>query len=452
MQISSSSLQGSSQHLLEKKESERESLTYRSPTESISVSVERQHDSANHQSGAKGSIAAKVGELQQRGTAKEAKALTDELLAKNKTGQTLYTRTGVVNTNGNEQAGVSLLQERRDHTAFKSLSAAATEQAPLIKIDDKLNLMLRMIESMTGRRIDSTLFGAADIVPAQRTDQVLAGNIAEGNRLLSLAYSTLAAQSLQTGNNPSALPGTGNVSSTGNLSASANLSGSATAQTFGLSYSYQYSYSETEHSEFSFQGTVSLDSGETLQINHRASFQYHYATTESVNLTAGNLQLIDPLIINFSNSTLQLSEQRYEFDLNQDGDADNIHFASGSTAFLALDRNQDGRINDGGELFGATSGDGFADLAAYDDDGNGFIDKGDVIFTNLLLFSKDAAGQDQIRTLQDSGIAAIGLTNTSTPFSLRASDQQIQGVLRSSGLFITEEGKTGSLHQIDLTV
>ena len=39
-------------------------------------------------------------------------------------------------------------------------------------------------------------------------------------------------------------------------------------------------------------------------------------------------------------------------------------------AFLSLDKNSDGIINDGSELFGAASGNGFADLAKYDEDGN----------------------------------------------------------------------------------
>ena len=41
----------------------------------------------------------------------------------------------------------------------------------------------------------------------------------------------------------------------------------------------------------------------------------------------------------------------------------------------ALDINEDGKINDGKELFGTASGNGFGDLAAYDQDNNGWIDE-----------------------------------------------------------------------------
>ncbi len=37
----------------------------------------------------------------------------------------------------------------------------------------------------------------------------------------------------------------------------------------------------------------------------------------------------------------------------------NIAFATGNSGFLAFDKNADGMINDGSELFGPESGNGF---------------------------------------------------------------------------------------------
>jgi hypothetical protein len=56
------------------------------------------------------------------------------------------------------------------------------------------------------------------------------------------------------------------------------------------------------------------------------------------------------------------------------------------------DRNGDGAIDHGRELSGATTGDGFAELAAYDEDGNGWIDENDSIYQHLRIWSKDAQG------------------------------------------------------------
>lgn len=55
------------------------------------------------------------------------------------------------------------------------------------------------------------------------------------------------------------------------------------------------------------------------------------------------------------------------------------------SGFLALDRNQNGVVDDGSELFGTQSGDGFAHLALYDQDSNGWIDANDPVFDKLRI-------------------------------------------------------------------
>ena len=64
----------------------------------------------------------------------------------------------------------------------------------------------------------------------------------------------------------------------------------------------------------------------------------------------------------------ELSDQTFYFDLDADGKEEEISVLNGS-GYLALDKNGDGVINDGSELFGTKNGDGFADLARYDEDG-----------------------------------------------------------------------------------
>lgn len=67
-----------------------------------------------------------------------------------------------------------------------------------------------------------------------------------------------------------------------------------------------------------------------------------------------------------SRPAASLTERDFAFDIDLDGHADQIAFVGTGSGFLALDRNGDGEINDGSELFGPESGDGFAELAAYD--------------------------------------------------------------------------------------
>ncbi len=164
--------------------------------------------------------------------------------------------------------------------------------------------------------------------------------------------------------------------------------------------------------------------------------------------------LKDPLVISFDGKAAELSQERFEFDLTLDGQQELIPKLAGNAAFLALDRNGDAHINDGSELFGATTGDGFAELAEHDDDGNGWIDENDAIFEHLQLWLKPGEGNSQqLISLKDAGLGAIYLGNADTPFTLNGSlGEERLGVIRSSGIYLSEQGKAGLIQQVDLSV
>lgn len=118
---------------------------------------------------------------------------------------------------------------------------------------------------------------------------------------------------------------------------------------------------------------------------------------------------------------------------------------------LAIDNNQDGVINDGTELFGALSGNGFADLAQYDEDGNNYIDEADSVFDDLLIWNK-TVDEDSLQTLAEAGVGAIYLGSTETPFDLKGEGNQHNGQVRSSGFYLTESGDVGTVQQVDMVV
>jgi len=157
-------------------------------------------------------------------------------------------------------------------------------------------------------------------------------------------------------------------------------------------------------------------------------------------------------VLNFAGTAAQLTDQRFKFDLDSDGKTEDINFVTGGSGFLAFDRNGDGRINDGSELFGARSGDGFAELAALDDDGNGWIDENDAAFDKLRLWSKDAAGEDRLLTLREANVGALSLARVATPFDLKDGGNALLGQIRASGVFLQEDGRAGTMQQVDLTV
>ena len=195
-------------------------------------------------------------------------------------------------------------------------------------------------------------------------------------------------------------------------------------------------HAESEQTAFSTQGKVITADGREitfgLDISMSRSFEEYYETTHTEEV----LQMMDPLVINLDTNIAGLSDQKFEFDIDCDGIKDTISMLEKGSGYLALDKNNDGSINDGSELFGTSSGDGFKDLAIYDEDGNGWIDENDEIFDKLLIWSKDADGNDELYTLKEAGVGAICLHKVATDFSLNSlKDNQSNGQIRSTVFF-----------------
>lgn len=212
-----------------------------------------------------------------------------------------------------------------------------------------------------------------------------------------------------------------------------------------------YEHVEQEQTSFQTQGVVRTADGREISFGMNLSmsrrFEEYY---QSVN-TKELVQMTDPLVINLDTSMTTLSDQKFEFDLDHDGIKDSISMLGEGSGFLALDKNGDGVINDGSELFGTKSGDGFRDLAAYDEDGNGWIDENDAIFDKLLIWAKTESGKDELYTLKEAGVGAICLQKADTEFSLNSlRDNQKNGMIRSTGMFLYENGMTGTMQQLDL--
>jgi hypothetical protein len=209
-------------------------------------------------------------------------------------------------------------------------------------------------------------------------------------------------------------------------------------------------HTETEQTNFKAQGSVTTADGRKIDFSVDLTLQRSYSEQTTRHLVNG--KPVDPLVINLDGKQVALREGSVSFDLNGDGTSEQVHFVNEGSAFLALDKNGDGSINSGKELFGPQSGNGFQDLAAYDNDQNQVIDENDAVFSQLRLYNKDADGNDQLTTLAEKGVGAIFLNNTATPFALKDQQNQLQGQVRSSGVFLYESGKAGAVQQVDLVV
>lgn len=219
---------------------------------------------------------------------------------------------------------------------------------------------------------------------------------------------------------------------------------------WGVTYDYYESHVESESTSFSAQGVVHTTDGKEIQISAEINMSRSFTSQQSVSLRAGDA-LKDPLVINFNGTAAQLTETKFSFDIDADGRQDQIHFVTPDSGFLALDKNGDGKVNNGTELFGAQSGNGFADLAKYDGDRNNWIDENDAIYKRLRIWSKDSQGNDQLIGLGQTGVGAIYLGNITTKFDLKdTTTNELQGQVQASGLYLQESGGAGSVQQIDL--
>lgn len=223
-------------------------------------------------------------------------------------------------------------------------------------------------------------------------------------------------------------------------------------QMASLIYQYKETYTEQEKSMFNVSGSLTFSDGESLSINLAQYTDRTYFNEQSLLLKMGEVELVDPLVVNLDGQTTQLTERSYKFDLTAQGKDTSIHFATDQSGFLAIDNNGNGNIDDGSELFGALSGNGYRELAEYDDDNNGFIDAGDSIFNDLLFYQKDKQGQDKLSFLSSLGIGAIYLGNQSTPLNIKDENNQLLGRVRSSSFFIYGDKTLGTTQQVDLVV
>jgi hypothetical protein len=227
--------------------------------------------------------------------------------------------------------------------------------------------------------------------------------------------------------------------------------GTQPEQGWGMKYTYSKTHYESEQMTFSAAGNVSTADGRQIDFSLDLMMSRDYFSQESLEISAGE-QLIDPLVINWSNSAAELSDMKFSFDLDADGAEESISNLKPGTGFLVFDKNNDGRVNNGNELFGPQTGDGFKELAAYDEDGNNWIDENDTVFTKLSLWRKNDENQDSMISLKEAGVGAVYLGNARTEFDLRGSSNELYGKIQSSGVYLKENGGVGLVQQLDLAV
>src|SRR3954468_11416108 len=124
----------------------------------------------------------------------------------------------------------------------------------------------------------------------------------------------------------------------------------------------------------------------------------------------------DPLVLDLDLNGValtSLNSSNAHFDFDMDGFAERTGWVFAGDGLLVRDLNGNGLIDNGGELFGNATQDGFAALAAFDLNADSLITAADPVWSDLRLW-KDA-NQDgvtqtgEISTLAANGVVSIDL-------------------------------------------
>jgi len=214
---------------------------------------------------------------------------------------------------------------------------------------------------------------------------------------------------------------------------------------WGLRYDLTETSVQQEATTFSAAAQVTTGDGRTIQVQAALAMERTQVQTSQVQLRAGDAK-VDPLVLNLQGGAASFSGTT-RFDLNGDGTQETVAALGPGSAYLALDRNGNGTIDSGAELFGPSTGSGFAELSALDQDGNGWIDEGDAAFSQLQLWSPGSATPSP---LQAAHVGAIYTGAVATPFDLTSAGGALQGSVAQTGLFLREDGTAGTVQHVDL--
>lgn len=221
-------------------------------------------------------------------------------------------------------------------------------------------------------------------------------------------------------------------------------------QGFSVTDNSQLSVTERlyEYERLDYQTTFVLEDFQGTSSAHHFSLSYTRELEIERQVTMSAVEFTDPLVLNIGENAQLYVKDKQAFDLDADGQKEFIPELASGVWYLAYDRNQNGKIDNGLELFGAQTGQGFEELAELDDNDNDLIEANDEQFNQLSLWD----GHRSLMSLADGGIRAISLNAADTPFTFTDNVGNPLAQIRQTAVFITDTNKLGAIHQVDIAV
>ena len=199
-----------------------------------------------------------------------------------------------------------------------------------------------------------------------------------------------------------------------------------------------------------------------LEVSVRVSDLVARVHTEHVTVTQEsvefNIQIqrgsqaqkkVDPLVLDLDGDGVETSgiEAGVFFDIEANGEIALVSFVQGEDVLVALDRNGNGVIDDGSELFGTQHGakNGFEELKKFDDNYDGVINEQDAVFFQLGGLQRSAAGLEFV-SLSRLGVREISTVYREQSEALPTGDEILQ-----AGAFRYSNGALGRAFDVGLS-
>jgi len=161
---------------------------------------------------------------------------------------------------------------------------------------------------------------------------------------------------------------------------------------------------------------------------------------------------IDPLVLDLNGDgikTSSLADSNAMFDLDGDKFAEKTGWISKDDGLLAIDRNNNSRIDDISELFGnKDKANGFETLHEFDSNKDGVVNANDTLFSQLKVW-QDKNGnalvdEGELKGLTDVGIKDINLNYNNT------NTENNGNVITQVSTFTRTDGSQGIAGDVDL--
>ena len=217
------------------------------------------------------------------------------------------------------------------------------------------------------------------------------------------------------------------------------------------SFRYELEEERLELERLQVEGGGSVTTRDGREIDFSVSIQMERFLASRTQLTISDEPLKDPLVIDLGTAPASFTGDTLRFDLDVDGEMDELPLLDKSGGYLVIDHNQNGEVDDGAEVIGALSGDGFADLMELDSDGDLWLDEDDEAFERVKVWRSTSEGRE-LAGLLEVGVGAIYLGAVEAEFSTLDEQHQTLAQQRAQSVYLSEEGEVGSVRRLDLRV